>query len=68
MRRGEEWRGEKRGEREVNGEEGKEIRSMVDNKPVLCVLIVILILLQWCQFNSMVQRGDLLITGDINIH
>ena len=45
-----ERRGEKRGEREVNGEEGKEIRSMVDNKPVLCVLIIILILFQWCQY------------------
>jgi len=27
VRRGEEWRGEKRGEREVNGEEGKEINK-----------------------------------------
>ena len=42
--------GEERREREVNGEEGKEIRSMVYNKPVLCVLIIILILLRWCQY------------------
>ena len=48
-RGGERWGGEERGEREVNGQEGKEIRSMVD-KPVLCVLIIILILLQWCQY------------------